>query len=405
MLRIWIDGTTAGTVQPLFGLPPLERHLRALRRLRPAPDEIVVSGPAPPPEIEGLEVRWEQGTGLAGVRLAAFVRSAPAAPVLALDGGSAVDPRLLAYLAGRSGSAAAIGGEGKERAAAIRLEASTEVPEDCASLLDVAETLLREGRVSEVTAKDVPSFVANLRRDLPFWLFTVPDEATRKRRERFLFWSNYKGSTDFLTRWVYPPLVWPLVRLACRWRLHPNWVTFASVILAFAAVPFFAAGWFWTGLLAAYTMSVLDSVDGKIARLTLTDSALGNVLDHGLDIVHPPLWYLAWAWGLGGRSLDDPVMQAGMLLVGFYVADRLVLAVPKAVFKRGLHSLSPLDARLRTIIARRNVNMAIFTVGLVFGMALEAFYAIVAWQGATLAWHAFRTAWLTSSRIGLRHAA
>ena len=49
----------------------------------------------------------------------------------------------------------------------------------------------------------------------------------------------------------------------------------------------------------AYGMSVLDSVDGKLARLTFTDSRLGNFLDHGLDIVHPPIWYVAWAYGIG----------------------------------------------------------------------------------------------------------
>jgi phosphatidylglycerophosphate synthase len=404
VLRVWIDGATAGAAQPLFGLAPLERHVRALRRLRPAARQIVVSGCSGPAEIDGVAVEFEPAPGLAGKRLADFIGAAPDAPVLALDGAAAVDPRLLAYLAGRGGSAAAVLGEGAERAAAVRLEGQ-DVPEDSANVVALAERLLEEGRVAEVAAKDVPTFVANLRRDLPFWMFRVPDGEARKRRERFLFWSNYKGSTDFLTRWVYPPLVWPMVRLACRWRLHPNWVTLASVILAFAAVPLFAAGWFWTGLLAAYTMSVLDSVDGKIARLTLTDSALGNVLDHGLDIVHPPLWYLAWAWGLGGQGLDHPVMHAGLLLTAFYVADRLVLAVPKAIFKRGLHSLSPLDARVRSIIARRNVNMAIFTVGLAFGLALEAFYAIVVWQGATFVWHALRTIWLTARRGELRHAA
>lgn len=404
MLKVWIDGATAGAAQPLFGLAPLERHFRALRRLVPAAAEIVVSGCAGGP-VEGLQVRWLPDARPVGARVASFLRSRPAAPVLVLDGGAAVDPRLLDFLARRGGSFAAVASEGAERAAVLRLEPGIDLPENVATVVDLAERLRHDGRVRDVRGEDVPSFIANLRRELPFWLFAVPDEEVQARRERFLFRSNYKGSTDFLTRWVYPPVVWPLVRLACRWRVHPNWVTLASVILALAAVPLFATGWFWTGLAAAYAMSILDSVDGKIARLTLTDSPLGNVLDHGLDIVHPPLWYLAWAWGLGGRSVDDALLQAGLLLVAFYVADRLVLAVPKAVFKRGLHSLSAIDARLRSIIARRNVNLAIFTLGLAAGAAVEGFYVVVAWQGATLAWHACRTAWLTSRRAELRHAA
>jgi phosphatidylglycerophosphate synthase len=45
-------------------------------------------------------------------------------------------------------------------------------------------------------------------------------------------------------------------------------------------------------------MTFLDTVDGKLARVTLTSSRIGDVLDHGLDLLHPPFWYLAWGIGL-----------------------------------------------------------------------------------------------------------
>ncbi len=47
-----------------------------------------------------------------------------------------------------------------------------------------------------------------------------------------------------------------------------------------------------------WLMTFLDTVDGKLARVTVTSSRLGDVLDHGLDIIHPPLWYIAWGVGL-----------------------------------------------------------------------------------------------------------
>jgi phosphatidylglycerophosphate synthase len=46
-------------------------------------------------------------------------------------------------------------------------------------------------------------------------------------------------------------------------------------------------------------MTLLDTVDGKLARVTVASSKFGHVLDHGVDIVHPPFWYLAWGLGLG----------------------------------------------------------------------------------------------------------
>ena len=57
-----------------------------------------------------------------------------------------------------------------------------------------------------------------------------------------MFWSNYKGSTDVLTRYLYPPLVWLLVRPLARWRVHPNVVTVVGIVLAVAAIPCWSSG-------------------------------------------------------------------------------------------------------------------------------------------------------------------
>jgi phosphatidylglycerophosphate synthase len=45
------------------------------------------------------------------------------------------------------------------------------------------------------------------------------------------------------------------------------------------------------GLVLGRLMTFLDTVDGKLARVTVTSSRFGDVLDHGLDIIHPPLVY------------------------------------------------------------------------------------------------------------------
>ena len=58
-----------------------------------------------------------------------------------------------------------------------------------------------------------------------------------------------------------------------------------------------ARGAFLSGLVCAWAMTFLDTVDGKLARVTLTSSRIGDVMDHGLDLVHPPFWW--WAWGIG----------------------------------------------------------------------------------------------------------
>lgn len=226
------------------------------------------------------------------------------------------------------------------------------------------------------------------------------DDAARKRIERFLFWSNYKGSTDFMTKYVWPPLVWLLVRPLARWRVHPNWVTGVSIVATLAAIPLWMAGWWGTGFVLAYLMSLLDSVDGKLARLTFSYSGLGNVLDHGLDVVHPPLWYLAWAWGLSGGDPGSAVFQASIWMFWLYVADRLCAPVFKARTGRSIHGYLPIDVKLRTFISRRNVNLPFFTAAVAIDairpgpgweLSSAVFFVMVVWQAVCLVYHAART--------------
>jgi phosphatidylglycerophosphate synthase len=141
-------------------------------------------------------------------------------------------------------------------------------------------------------------------------------------------------------------------------------------------------------------MAVLDSVDGKIARVTLTDSAIGNILDHGVDQVHPPFWYFAWAWGLGARSMQDPLYMAAVWLIVFYLGDRIVLGIAKHRLGFALHAATRLDSQVRSFIARRNITMTIMALALLVGAGPAGFYVVAAWQGLTFAWHSMRTLWL-----------
>lgn len=415
-LVVWIDATRPGVLRPMFGMPLLERQLRAVRAAGLQPARVwVEAGPGlsvaeaiPDDLAAALSLRVGQGEGSLARRLLAAVR--PGERLLALEGDAVADPRLLAHLAAthdaqadagqsaRTGAGVARvarGGAGAERTAVLLLDRAhpiedTEDTSAARSLAELADAALAAGAAAERPLAEVPDYLPRLRRHLPAYAFRVPDDASRDAAERFLFQSNYKGSTDFLTRWVYPPLVWALVRPLARRRVHPNWVSGLNVVLALGAVPLFAVGAWVPGLACAWIMSLLDSVDGKLARLTFTASRLGHVLDHGLDVVHPPLWYLAWAWPLAGGVAGAPVMVAAWGMTGLYIADRLVTEAFTRLSGRSIHAWTALDVQVRSFVSRRNVNLPLFTGGLLLGAAVPAFYAIVAWQGATLVFHAVR---------------
>jgi phosphatidylglycerophosphate synthase len=396
-LRVWIDATAPESALHVFGMSLVERQLAALAQLnaRGAIASVVVEhAPAAAPALRAdlaasLRVSVAEACGSLAERIERAAAAGPG-PLLALPGDAILDSRLLErQLSGEDGIAA-LGGEGAQRTALVRVAPGARLaPSGARELRDYAEDQLRAGALRELALGEIEQHITNLRRDQPAYAFRVRAgevEAT----ERWLFWSNYKGSTDFLTRWVFPPFVWAAVRPLARWRVHPNWVTGLAVLLCIAAVPLWAHQYWWLGFAAAYLMAVLDSVDGKLARLTFTTSLLGDVMDHGTDLVHPPFWYAAWAWGLAGGPRGE-TFELTLWLFALYALDRLVAPLFKAITGKSIHGYAPIDVKMRTFISRRNVNLPVFTVALPLGLGAEAIALVFAWQAVCFGFHAVRT--------------
>ena len=415
-MRILIDATSTDPSIRVFGMSLVERLLHGLRRSGLELDEVKVAVAADDLVVERdhpirravdlgplneLSVTWEGGTESLGQRVARAVQIAPEATWLIMSGETIVDARVLTQLPGLDGQVFFASGEGDERGAILRLGAESIIDEPAAtSVLDLTQKLEARGQARPMSSDEFDAYIVELRRDLDPYLFRVSDQAARRRIERFMFWSNYKGSTDFMTKYVWPPFVWILVRPLARWRVHPNWVTAVDIAATFIAIPFWMEGWWATGFVLAYLMSLLDSVDGKLARLTYTYSKLGEILDHGLDLVHPPFWYLAWAWGLSGGDTQSTVFQASIWMFWFYVADRLCAPIFRARTGRSIHGYLPIDVKIRTFISRRNVNLPFFTAAIAIDamrpgsgweVSTAVFYFIVFWQAICIVYHAYRT--------------
>jgi len=195
--------------------------------------------------------------------------------------------------------------------------------------------------------------------------------------ENRIFAASYKGATDLVTKWLLPlPARAVTRRLAAR-GVRPNTVTAISYVLALLVIGLFYQGYFAAGLVAGWLMSFLDTVDGKLARVTLTSSKLGGALDHGLDLVHPPIWWAAWAYGLAADLHGVELLM--WIIVGGYLAGRLLEGVFLAAFKFEIFVWRPFDAFFRTIIARRNPNLLLLTAGVLYGRPGDGYAAVAVW--------------------------
>jgi len=227
--------------------------------------------------------------------------------------------------------------------------------------------------------------------------FVLPVTAENQRDlERRLFEWSYKGVTDLVTKWAWPrPARWT-VGQCVRLGLRPNHVTIIGLVLAIVAGFFFACGWYGWGLLAGWLMTFLDTVDGKLARVTVTSSRFGHYFDHLIDLVHPPVWYILWGVGLGVSRLDVigvSLAAAGWLIVAGYTVGRLAEGVFLAwLGKFGIFCWRPVDSYFRLITARRNPCMIFLTAGALLGRPDGGLAAVAVWTALTTVFLCMRLA-------------
>jgi phosphatidylglycerophosphate synthase len=207
--------------------------------------------------------------------------------------------------------------------------------------------------------------------------------------EASLFGASYKGVTDFVTKYLWPRPARVVTKWCAEHRVTPNAVTGLSALCVLGAMWMFAQAWWVPGLVLAWLMTFLDTVDGKLARVTLTSSKFGNAFDHGVDLVHPPFWYYAWWQGLGVP--DDVVLRQCLWIVIIgYVVGRMMEGWFLAVHRMEIHAWRPIDSRFRLITARRNPNLAVLTAAVATSAPREGLVIVAGWTLVSLAFHAVR---------------
>ncbi|SET25482.1 Phosphatidylglycerophosphate synthase [Nitrosomonas marina] len=233
-----------------------------------------------------------------------------------------------------------------------------------------------------LTLNDLPiDFQQNLKKKDPPYILPITED-NRKLLEKELFSGSYKGVTDLVTKWLWPvPAFW-CTHLCVRKGWKPNHVTVLSAIFALLAGIAFWYGFFAIGLIMGWLMTFLDTVDGKLARVTLTSSKLGDVLDHGLDIIHPPLWYLAWGIGLASTltPIDNLDLLIWLMFFG-YIGGRLCEGAFQLWFAPfDMFIWRKIDSFNRLITARRNPNLILLTYGWATGQPDLGLILVVAWH-------------------------
>jgi phosphatidylglycerophosphate synthase len=347
----------------LWGLTPLERHARAF----PRAGVTAVRGAGQPPPEEGAVIMVRSEYVLAAELVQALAETPGV--ILAVE-----DERPGEWLAVAAHIDAAQAGEVEALLARGELGGEDQLPAN-----------LRVLSPEELG----PSYNRSLRkRAVPFVLPLSED--SRAEIEKKTFAAVYKGATDFVTKWCWPvPARW-VTRWAAERRISPNTITTVSLIFVLLAMYLFAEGYFLLGVAAGWFMTFLDTVDGKLARVTMTSSEWGNVYDHGIDLIHPPFWW--WAWWQGLQQVETAAAPATLdlalwIIVVGYIVGRLLEGVFRWTFKIEIHIWRSVDYVFRTITARRNPHLAILMVATLLGRPDLGFLAVAVWTVLSIAFH------------------
>ncbi len=306
--------------------------------------------------------------------------------VIVADTRFAFDPQWFGWITQRPGTALTLGG---------RPVLVNTTPDHAQALRDAIEAggdAWAEGLAVTAYEDGITIYNAALRkRERPFLIELVP--ANVRAIERASYFGAYKGVTDILTKYLWPEWALVLTRIAARIGMTPNMVTTIGAALCVWATFLFWDGHYWAGMAAGLAFMVLDTVDGKLARCTITSSWWGNIFDHGLDLVHPPFWWYAWGVGLAahGLALDPPVFWTVMgVMVGGYVLQRFIEGWFIHVAGMHIHVWQKVDTDFRLITARRNPNMVILFVSMLFSRPDLGLLAVTAWTVLSLVFHFIR---------------
>ena len=184
-----------------------------------------------------------------------------------------------------------------------------------------------------------------------------------------------------VSRYLNRRLSEPLARLLAPTPLTPNQVSFLSLLVALGALAAFATGQPIAAGLLIQTSSIVDGVDGDLARLQGRASRFGAVFDAVLDryadaaIVGGMTW---WAWSHPELSGPQPIVVGFAALVGFFAVS-YSRARLEAEGYRGLLSGGAL-------LVSRDVRLLVAAIGSVVGQTYWTLMVLGAMSYLVLVW-------------------
>ncbi len=174
----------------------------------------------------------------------------------------------------------------------------------------------------------------------PYLAFTmaVPDRRARGKAERRLVWSLRKSADGIASKLVNRHLSLPVTWLLARSRIHPNHVTLIALACALAGAIVISRGGYAAGvggMLLVELGSIIDGIDGELARLRFQFSRIGQWLDTVVDDVANVAYAAGVTANLAAAGLTWAIPVCAMATIAFAITQSTQYALIKVVYRSG----------------------------------------------------------------------
>ena len=176
----------------------------------------------------------------------------------------------------------------------------------------------------------------------------------------------------YVSKYINRRLSEPMARLLAKTRITPNqmsWVAFSIAVLSF--VSFIVTQNIIGGILAQLS-SIVDGMDGSLARLKGMSSTFGGFLDSMLDRYADILIVLGLTWWSVSHEIYPGIWLAGFLAITGTISISYSRARigpnHRHLFDKGIPSLASRDIRLFLIMVGAVTGQAYFCLVTIAGL-------------------------------------
>lgn len=317
--------------------------------------------------------------------------------LILLEGNGIYDDRILSVLVASEKAILVADGERKIPLAA-RLE-QKQIQSVLVAHTDANESLkklIELGEIERIEIRSMQNYIRFLRRSVAPILVRLESKKEIRSIENMMYANSFKGTMEFIAVYGYRIPVRELTRLTAKTPITPNVVTAAAQICSFGAIPVLAYGWLGAGLLMAAGFIIFDSLDGKLARMTVRLSKVADRFDHLTSTPTRSAWYLAMGWHLSGGYLFNEIGKMGFIYSAMPYLDKFTGVIFNAKFGRSPLDYTALDAKVHLFTVRKN-DIFLMLIALPFGFLPETYVMAAVWAVSTWLWHLSRLIWFSYS--------